>query len=218
MFLQKSSVLPFVLALVASPLPAGTVDFRTETALRAAACESRFQQWHLEPSLASGAFYSPIRANIFSQPRRPSFDYTETEIRAGIMLNSPYDAGFFRGNFEFLLGLGGGAIFEGPGNALGVGDMFIRYNFIRQRSRIVPYLQLGAGLVFSDAARDHPQRIIGRTQEFGLQAGFGCRFLLNEEWSFDVEWVYQHISNADTADRNVGVNALGGVVALTRSL
>jgi len=37
---------------------------------------------------------------------------------------------------------------------------------------------------------------------------------LNDRWSLLIEGGYQHISNADTAARNVGVNAFGGSVGL----
>lgn len=64
----------------------------------------------------------------------------------------------------------------------------------------MPYWQLGIGLVASDVSRDQSQRIIGRTVEFMLPSGFGFRFLVDSRWSIDLEGVYQHISNADTAD------------------
>jgi lipid A 3-O-deacylase len=134
------------------------------------------------------------------------------------MLNTPWEAGLLRGNFEALVGLGGGVIFRGPGNAIANGDLFIRYNFIQPHARLVPYWQLGMGLNASDAARDGSQRIIGRTLEFTLQTELGLRFLVNERWSVELEGAYQHISNADTADRNVGVNALGGLLGATFSL
>lgn len=209
-FSLRSVLLPF---LVLNSWAGGT-SFRVSPEVQSVRSDTRFAQNRFELSLMSGAFFSPFRTD-FLPVTHTSFDYTETELRAGWMLNSPYEAGIFSGNFEVLLGLGGGVIFQGPGHALGNVDTFIRYNFVQKRAVVVPYFQLGAGLLVSDAARDHSQRIIGRTLEVSLQAGLGLRILLGSNWSLDLEADYQHISNADTASRNVGVNALGGLGGLT---
>lgn len=205
----------FLLLFLTVTARSGGPNFQFHPEPAAPFSEGRFAQGHLELSLMSGAFFSPFDTDFLPRTST-SFDYTQSEIRAGWMLNSPYEAGLFRGNFEVLLGLGGGAVLNGPGHALGNGDTFIRYNFVQKRAVIVPYLQLGAGLVVSDAARDHSQRVIGRTLEANLQADLGFRILLGPDWSFDFEAGYQHISNANTADRNVGVNALGGLIGITR--
>ncbi len=199
-------------------LPAGTVDFRVSASeVRAPAVDARFERNHFELSLVTGALFSPADlGNIFPRTRT-NFDYTQSELRLGLMLNSPWEAGLLRGNFEALIGFGGGAVIHGPGTALANGDLFIRYNFIQPGAWIVPYGQFGMGLVASDVARDLSQRLIGGTVEFVLQTGVGFRFLLNPQWSLDLEGVYQHISNADTADPNVGVNAFGGLAGATYS-
>ncbi len=179
---------------------------------------ARFKRNHFELSLVTGALFSPADLGKDLFPRaRTNFDYTQSELRFGLMLNSPWEAGILRGNFEALIGLGGGAVIHGPGTALANVDLFIRYHFVQPRACFVPYWQLGIGLAASDAARDQAQRIIGRTFEFVLQSSIGFRVLLNPQWSLDLEGVYQHISNADTADRNVGVNAFGGLTGATYS-
>jgi hypothetical protein len=40
---------------------------------------------------------------------------------------------------------------------------------------------------------------------------------MSDAWSLDIEGGIQHISNADMATRNAGVNCLGGSVGLTFS-
>jgi hypothetical protein len=215
MFLKKLLVCSVFLPFFVPGSWAGPTDFQVNPGIRSISTDARFAQNRFEFSLTSGAFFSPFKTDLLP-PTHTSFDYTQTEIRAGWMLNSPYDAGIFSGNFEILLGLGGGAIFQGPGHALGNGDTFIRYNFVQKRAPLVPYFQLGAGLVVSDAADDHTQRIIGRTLEASLQAGLGFKILLAPKWSLDLEADYQHISNANTANRNVGVNALGGLIGVSR--
>jgi hypothetical protein len=41
------------------------------------------------------------------------------------------------------------------------------------------------------------------------------KFLLDKNWTFNIEGSFQHISNANTSARNEGVNAYGGFVGFT---
>jgi outer membrane protein W len=116
-----------------------------------------------------------------------------------------------------MLGLGGGAVIEGPGSGFGNFDLLLRYNFVQPRAVIVPYFQIGAGVFVSDISNDQNQRLIGGTFEADLQSSLGFRFLLNRDWSLNAEGIYQHISNANTSDRNVGLNALGGLLGFSRA-
>jgi hypothetical protein len=59
------------------------------------------------------------------------------------------------------------------------------------------------------------QRLIGREWSFNLQAGFGVRYLCSDRCAFFLEANYRHISNADTADRNIGMNSAVGVVGVS---
>ena len=107
---------------------------------------------------------------------------------------------------------------HGPGSAIANGDIIFRYNFVQPHAVVVPFWQLGLGLNASDISQNHDQRLVGRTQEFTIQTSTGVRVLVNPRWSVDLEAIYQHISNAGTADRNVGVNAVGGLLGATFSL
>lgn len=203
----------------AAGLTAGPDNFRAATEVRPVPSDARFEQGRIELSLVSGALFAPVDLGGALFPRnKTTFDYTQTEVRFGIMLHSPWEGGILRGNFEAIFGAGGGAVFRGPGTGIANADLFFRYNFVQRRAFLVPYWQIGLGLNASDVSRDHDQRIIGQTVEFTLQSGMGLRFLLNERWSLDVEVVYQHLSNADGAERNVGVNAVGGLLGVTCSL
>ena len=166
-----------------------------------------------EIELLGGYFHSPVTTG---GGHRPQFDYSGGDLRLGIIL-SPFlfdHSSLFRGNIELL---GDALIYDavkGPGNYLAGGSILGRYNFIQPGSRIIPYLQLGAGGLHSDAAEVPSQRLIGSNFEFVLEADLGARILLNDRWSLLVAGGFQHISNADTAARNVGVNALGGRIGV----
>jgi hypothetical protein len=101
-----------------------------------------------------------------------------------------------------------GKYFTGP-NAM------LRYDFVNPNCILIPYLQGGAGFAFNDAFHNPDQRLIGEFFEFFLRAEFGMHLMLTENLSLNLEAGYQHISNADLASRNGGLNTLGAAVGLT---
>jgi hypothetical protein len=162
-----------------------------------------------EIELLTGYFHSPY--NI-GGGHRPEFDYAGGDFRFGYVL-SPIlfeHTSLARGNLEMLGDAFGDGVTHGFGNYLTGGSLLFRYNFFHPGSRFIPYLQLGGGGLHTDAAEVPDQRVIGANFEFLLQADLGARILLTDRWSLLIEAGIQHISNADTASRNVGVNSLGG--------
>jgi opacity protein-like surface antigen len=164
----------------------------------------------IELELMSGVVGAPISGDHIS------YHYTDSELRLGWMLYSARGSGVFRGNLELLASAAGGGIFEGPGNVFGSLGAILRYNFVQAGARIVPYFQIGAGTFISDISENKAQEDIGDTFEADLKAGAGARFLISRNWSLNSELFFEHISNADTQTRNVGINALGGLVGISR--
>jgi lipid A 3-O-deacylase len=115
---------------------------------------------------------------------------------------------------ELMLQLVGGSVFQGPGNYLGGAAAVLRYNFVQPEAKWVPYMQLGAGALYNDIYKDREQRLIGKNWELDLEATLGIRYFFNDRWSANLEGGYRHISNANSNDRNVGLNSLGGGVGL----
>jgi hypothetical protein len=101
-----------------------------------------------------------------------------------------------------------GGFFTGPCGIL-------RYNYRPDGSPLIPYVQAGAGFVFTDAYREQRQELIGQAFEFLLRAEVGVRFLISERLSLDIEGGYQHISNASLAERNGGINNFGASAGFT---
>jgi hypothetical protein len=122
---------------------------------------------------------------------------------------------FVQGTFEALFEYDTLIITRAFGNYFTGPSMLLRYNYIQPQCLLVPYLQGGAGIVFTDAYREPVQRLIGRWQEFLLQLAVGVRFQVTEQWSLDVEAGLQHISNAGLARRNAGINDAGVMVGFT---
>jgi hypothetical protein len=77
--------------------------------------------------------------------------------------------------------------------------------------KVVPFFQLGAGISFSDI--DH--KIFGQAFSFNLDAGTGVRYFIDPRCSLNAEYRFQHISNADTANNNLGINAQGAVLSVS---
>jgi hypothetical protein len=81
----------------------------------------------------------------------------------------------------------------------------------------VPYIQVGGGMLGNDIYKGGGQREVGQGFEFVLQGGLGLKYLINDRWAASAEGGYRHISNADTASRNEGLNSLGGLMELSYS-
>ncbi len=173
--------------------------------------EMPFEKGNHEFQALAGAFFS------FSPDgsERVDFDIAIASLRLGWMLSTPGGEGFFRGNYEFLLEVFGGPVIDGPGSGVVGATMILRYNFVQPEARVVPYFQVGAGGLYSDGYEDQSQNSLGSAFEFNLQASVGARFFVCPQWAITVEGGYRHISNAGFADRNRGVDSLGGLVGVS---
>ena len=166
----------------------------------------------LSLQVVSGAIFSPT----ILATRTPVMDYAQTNLRLGWMINEPGQVGFMlRGNFEAILEMTNSIIYKGPGNYMGGFTALIRYNIVSKNSRFVPYVQIGAGIVYTDAYKERTQKAIGNSVEFTPQGGIGCHYLINKNWSVSAELIFHHISNAGLDKRNRGINAFGGFLGLT---
>jgi hypothetical protein len=145
-----------------------------------------------------------------TQNERPAVDFAIDSVRLGIMLNDPQGPGFLTGNFELLGEAFAGGIFDGPGNVMAGSNLIFRYNFIQPRARIIPYLQIGAGIVYTDISESESRGLVSLPVEFDLQGITGLRFMLNQRWSVLVEGGYRHISNATIKLPNYGIDSVGG--------
>ncbi|HET6408950.1 MAG TPA: acyloxyacyl hydrolase [Chthoniobacteraceae bacterium] len=147
---------------------------------------------------------------------RPNMAFGVGAVSYGWMISDIHGDGICRGNWEFLLSAFGGGIFDGPGDKLAGGGFAFRYNFVRPDAAIIPFIQLGAGGVYSDAANDDAeQRLLGSDWSFDLQGGLGLRFMTSERFAITLKADYRHFSNAGIADRNHGLNNLGGVLGMS---
>ena len=162
--------------------------------------------------VVSGALFSPSGLG----PETPTFNYWPLNVRLGSIFNEcDAGCGVFQGNWEAILEITAAYIFNGFGNFYSGVNALIRYNFARNGSKTVPYIQAGCGIIYNDAYKDADQSAIGQALEFTPQAGIGLRYRVVENWTIDAEAIWHHISNANMSDRNGGINALGGLFGVT---
>lgn len=158
-------------------------------------------------------------------PGGPAFDYLPIAVRFGYMLTDTIcDKTCLRGNFETLLEVNYAPVLREFGSYVTGPNLILRYNYLQPDWIIVPYLQGGAGLAFTDAYKTPGmnvlgpgtgQDLIGQELEFLLRAEIGARLMITECVSFDAEFGFQHISNATLAPRNGGVNNIGFAIGFT---
>jgi hypothetical protein len=160
--------------------------------------------------LLVGAYYSSGLG-----PSIPVFDYAPVTIRHGWMLTSPGEFHSWPGNWEALCDVTGAIVTSDYGNWLVGSSVYLRYNLVELGSCLVPYAQVGAGFLLNDAYRQTTQRAIGQMFEFHLHYEVGLKYFVAPNVSLDLEVGFQHISNANSSDRNFGVNAIGAQVGFT---
>jgi hypothetical protein len=166
-----------------------------------------FDKGAREISAGAGVLFSPFGAT----GKRPTENYAGPLVQVGCMLNSPDSDAAWRGNFEALGELFGAGIFEGSGNYIASTTLWLRYNIVPPKWNIAPYLQAGAGVSLTDV--DH--RVFGQAFNFNLDAAAGLRYILNQQCSLNVEYRFQHVSNAGMAKHNLGINAQGTVLSVS---
>lgn len=172
---------------------------------------ARYTEDRITMQLVTGPFFSGTGFG----PSIPEYNYVLTNLRAGWMLNTPEGDSPLRGCWEAIGELSGAGVMRTFGNFMFGPTVLIRYNFVQPDWVVVPYLQGGGGIVYNDGYEDANQRALGQAFEFTPQASAGARFLVAKDWSIDAEVMFHHISNACIANRNLGVNAVGGMIGFT---
>ncbi len=197
------SILAF--SVLATAAFAGEVEEPVMERVRQEA-QSNFARGSMEFQNVTGAYFYFTT----SETSRPAIDLSADSIRLGLMLNDPWQAGPLSGNFELLGEVFGGPVINGPGDVIAGATLLFRYNFVQPRARLVPYLQVGAGGVYTNIGEKESGGLISLPVEFNLQALAGSRFMLNDRWSLVLEATYRHISNAEIKKPNYGIDSVGG--------
>ena len=200
-----------IIGTLSASLHAQNVQASQEEYKNVASTEFPFVKGAREIEFGLGTYWAVDTAG---DDQRPDMSFGLAQLLHGWMLTDVRGTGPLRGNVEFLAGVFGGPIWEGPGDGFIGGNLLLRYNFVQPSAQVVPFIQIGGGGVYSDAAKDDEvQRLIGSDWSWDLEGAIGLRWMLSDRFSVSAKAEYKHFSNADSADRNRGLNGIGGVLA-----
>lgn len=169
--------------------------------------DDHFHTGRREASFGVGTLFSPMIVTA----NRPTVDYSFAYGQLGFMVTDLAGKGPLRGNLELAPEFFGAGIYENTGHYIVGGTLWIRYNFVQKGWRLVPYLQAGGGSVYTDMSH----RYDGMNYNFNVDAAAGLRYFVSRRCSLDLEYRFQHISNADLGRHNLGTNAQGPVLGLS---
>ena len=116
---------------------------------------------------------------------------------------------WYRGNWELLGELSGGAQVNGETRWLTGITPHIRYHFATG-TRFVSYVDAGIGVTLTDIRGPD----LGSAFQFNLQAGMGVNYFIRDNLAINIEGRYLHISSAGTSMPNDGVNTIGGFLGI----
>ena len=195
-----------MLGVLLSPLTAENLRAE-EPIVSLSPAESCIHEGTFEGTFGAGFMFSPFLAT----QNRPTLNYELTEVQLGYMLTPAQGPNFCRGNVELVGSLFDGWIVEGRGTYLAGATVWLRYNFVPRAAHFVPFVEAGTGVTSTDLDR----RIEGQDFNFNLNLGIGARYCVNRNWSVNLEYRYQHISNGNMSARNLGVNADGPMLSIS---
>jgi lipid A 3-O-deacylase PagL len=126
-------------------------------------------------------------------------------FRYGWVISSPFGPGPLRGRFEYAVdAVPVFVLFQPTNTAYGaaINPLALVWNF-DTHGRVVPYLDLGGGVLFTNT-----QVPAGTSRiNFTTAGGVGLHFLTGKlAWTTDVR--FMHISNAGLSNPNPGINTV----------
>jgi opacity protein-like surface antigen len=162
-------------------------------------------EFAVESGYLFGAFNPPVRYEIGAE-------FLTARIRWGVVQHDNW----LRGYNQFYVSAIAEPIFRGIENHYFGLNLGMRYNFVRPRSRLVPYISGGLGLGWIDS---HPEIPGGQGQDFtfNILTAAGISYSVNNQWKVNVGALYQHLSNGGQTDPNPSLNLFGPQVGVTYS-
>ena len=126
-------------------------------------------------------------------------------LRYGLILTKPRGPGFLRGRLEYALEVVPAFVVVQKQNTAygaGVNPFAFKWAFAT-RGKVVPYLEIGGGTLFTNT------QVPAGTSRINFTSGgaVGLHFLRTKR-NFSAEVRYMHISNAGLATPNPGVNTI----------
>jgi lipid A 3-O-deacylase len=126
-------------------------------------------------------------------------------LRYGLILTAPHGPGFLRGRLEYALeAVPVFVVFQKTNTAWGAGINPFAFKWaFDTHTKIVPYLELGGGTLFTNTQVPESTSRINFTSSGAL----GLHFL-GSKHNISAELRFMHISNAGLATPNPGINTI----------
>ena len=136
---------------------------------------------------------NPNRSAIFIMPR------------IGMVVTDETRAGLLTGNIEVLVEPIFARFTQPFAAEAAGGTLVFRYNLL-SFGRWMPFWDVGAGMLWTNLA---PRiRELSTPLNFIIETGPGVQYFITEQTTLTLGVRYSHISNADTGERNIGLNAV----------
>ena len=163
--------------------------------------------WELTVSTGYTHTYRRTEANVTNLKGIPVI------LGGGIVATDPIGASWYRGQIT----VGGEVQFNQYVEPLSAYLVALtptaKYTFLAS-DKLRPYVELGAGLVWTDLADRIPEK--GSQFNFNLQAGVGVSYFVLPTTAINLTYRFQHISNAGTAHPNKGIDAGVALVGISK--
>lgn len=169
--------------------------------------KNNFGKGQRELTAGGVAYFSPANG----LDGRPTINYAGAFAQLGYMINDLGASKTCSGNFEGIIEGYGASIFRGRGSYMTGTTLWLRYNVVPSRWKIVPYFQGGSGITLTDVDRD----LLGQTFNFNLNLATGVRWFIGQRCSLNGEYRFQHVSNAGMAENNSGIDAQAAVLSMS---
>jgi hypothetical protein len=142
-------------------------------------------------------------------------NYIPLTFRTGWMLTAPdHQDSILAGNWECLCDLTVAKIVSGYGRCMLGPSVYLRRNFVSEEATLVPYSQIGVGLLFTDAHAEGGQNDLRNVCVTQFSAQLGLRYFITDRVSLDVEGGYQHFTTSSTPFIR-GIGGFGAQVGFT---
>jgi hypothetical protein len=196
--LGSRGVLAILLALWLSPTPAQADDDKPPAPPSPPPAPGRPARHALELGLVGGGGFAH---SIWGG--RADRQFLLVGGRIGYVLTDPIGPGFLRNNVELAFEALPAFIMLQEQTAYGVSGTLVFRHLFLAGSRIMPVVSWGAGVLYTSA--ETPP---GTTRiNFTPQIGFGVSFLRSDRMVVSAEYRLHHISNANLAQPNPGINS-----------
>ncbi len=150
-------------------------------------------------------FWQAVRFPFQGSESNPNRSAVFIKPRIGVVVTDEIQAGILTGNFEVLVEPFF-ARFTQPFSAEAAGGALVfKYNLL-SFGRWMPFWDAGAGMLWTNLA---PRiRELSTPLNFVIETGPGVQYFMTAQTTLTFGVRYVHISNAETGERNIGLNSV----------